>query len=1049
MQRESTHRASRLATMATLLVLSAPMLTSPAAQAQESTVDRIRVRVTQVPPEASTAALVDLLKARYAPAPGHAYPDQVVISVRPREYDAGRFEATIYDYTQEKGFDLLLDGKGEEISRTALDHQPQRSLQERDIAQGIVSAISGWAAGISSGDLEIYEAMPPVVVDAEGRRLISVGVRSNPTKGLPLGLNEIVSVHIPDGKIVRYADSAPATARATLFACGPSSQACSPSYPTGPCTNGSGDIYYHVEWPAANPLWKLDVRHPLCTDSVQSSGTGLELTNVYYRDVLILQRAEMPVLNVKYANDSCGPYRDWLDSEDCFTAVGTDVPSAGSGFRVASAPPSTLCESGSDAGGFRGVALYDQGNALWLMTETNAGWYRYVMEWRLYLDGTIEPIFGFGATLNSCTCNLHYHHAYWRFEWAPSGISGNPATGIATLEHRVAGTTDTWEPVATEGTFLRPTTNWQTDWYRVRNPSTGVGYTIQPSAVDGQANGDTYGKWDFAALAYNAGQINDPNSNTSIDISPWINVPPETLGTTKRLVTWYHATYTHDDPGGGGEACEVVGPRFVPLATCAGALALDRAAYACTSTAAIVLDDTDLRNAGTTTVAVSSNTETNPESVILTESPVGTGHFTGSIATFTGAPVHGDGKISVTAADTLHVRYVDASSCGTPNVNVDKTAAVDCASPVITNLRTTNVAGNGATIAWDTNESATSIVHYGTAPPGAGSASDTAPVTTHGIAISGLTPCTTYYYWVESADQAGNIASSHASGGYSSFRTGQNAQSSFTATDTPVSIPDNNATGGTSTLNVNDSRIVQDVNVTANLTHTYDGDLVLSLITPTNAAITLSNRRGQGGDNFTNTIFDDEATTPISSGAPPYTGSFRPDSPLTAADNIAGTGAWKLKVVDQASLDTGTINSWSLALTFPAQTCPPPGSPPPVPDGSFGQGMRATRTGPTGNTVHLTWDATTCTASNYHLLYGSLQSVAAHTLTGGVCGLGPLGVYDWSGVPSGNLWWLVVGNDSAGKEGSWGTDGSGAPIGGTTPSGLCGNTARSNTGTCP
>ena len=430
MRRFQTGPANRPASLAALILMTLPWLATTPAPAQESTVDRIRVRVVEVPAETSTVAVTDALKDRYAPAPGRSYPDRVVISVRPREGDPGRFEATIYDYTVEKGFEILLDGKGEEISRAPIPQQPHRSLEERDLAQAIVTTTSGWASGIASGDLEVYEAMPPIVVDAAGRRLVSVGVRSKPTgAGEPLALNEIVSVHIPDAKIVHYAESSPATARATLGSCGPGTSGC--TYSAGPCTNGTGDIYYHVEWPAANPLWKFDVRHPLCTDSTQSSGTGLELTKVYYRDVLILQRAEMPVLNVKYAGDACGPYRDWLDSEDCFSATGTDVPSAGSGFRVATAAPSTLCESGSDAGNFRGVAMFDQGNALWLMTETNAGWYRYVMEWRLYLDGTIEPIFGFGATTNSCTCSEHYHHAYWRFEWAPSGISGNTSTGIA------------------------------------------------------------------------------------------------------------------------------------------------------------------------------------------------------------------------------------------------------------------------------------------------------------------------------------------------------------------------------------------------------------------------------------------------------------------------------------------------------------------------------------------------------------------------------------------------------------------------------------------
>ena len=106
-------------------------------------------------------------------------------------------------------------------------------------------------------------------------------------------------------------------------------------------------------------------------------------------------------------------------------------------------------------------------------------------------------------------------------------------------------------------------------------------------------------------------------------------------------------------------------------------------------------------------------------------------------------------------------------------------------------------------------------------------------------------------------------------------------------------------------------------------------------------------------------------------------------------------------------------------------------------------------TGLAGAGLHLTWDVASCAAKNNHLLYGALQNVSTLAPDGGVCGLGPLGAYDWMDGPAGDLWFLVVGDDAAAREGSWGTDGAGAQRRGTTASGFCGFTTRSNAGTCP
>jgi hypothetical protein len=68
-------------------------------------------------------------------------------------------------------------------------------------------------------------------------------------------------------------------------------------------------------------------------------------------------------------------------------------------------------------GKLRGVAIHRQGRETVLVSELEAGWYRYVSRWRFHDDGTIRPRFGFSAVEDSCVCNVHHHHVYWRFDF--------------------------------------------------------------------------------------------------------------------------------------------------------------------------------------------------------------------------------------------------------------------------------------------------------------------------------------------------------------------------------------------------------------------------------------------------------------------------------------------------------------------------------------------------------------------------------------------------------------------------------------------------------
>ncbi|MCI0361775.1 MAG: S8 family serine peptidase, partial [Planctomycetaceae bacterium] len=151
------------------------------------------------------------------------------------------------------------------------------------------------------------------------------------------------------------------------------------------------------------------------------------------------------------------------------------------------------------------------------------------------------------------------------------------------------------------------------------------------------------------------------------------------------------------------------------------------------------------------------------------------------------------------------------------------------------------------------------------------------------------------------------------------------------STDVPAPIFDLTAVG--SYLTVPDNVTIGDLNVQLNITHTYVGDLAIYLISPLGNYTFLSYFYGGSGNNFQDTIFDDEATTPIWAGTAPYIGSYQPDTPLSVFDGENAAGLWQLWIEDWGFFDEGWLNAWSIEIT-PAGSAPPPpppGNEPPVP----------------------------------------------------------------------------------------------------------------------
>jgi len=130
-----------------------------------------------------------------------------------------------------------------------------------------------------------------------------------------------------------------------------------------------------------------------------------------------------------------------------------------------------------------------------------------------------------------------------------------------------------------------------------------------------------------------------------------------------------------------------------------------------------------------------------------------------------------------------------------------------------------------------------------------------------------------------------------------------------------LAIPDDSAAGVTSTLNIANPGRIKDLDVSIpQLTHGWVGDLVIELTGPDGTTVRLADHPGgpdNSGKNFVDTVFDDEAPQNISSGAAPYTGSFRPQNDeLSRFDGKDKQGDWRLRVRDLFEGDTGTLTSW-------------------------------------------------------------------------------------------------------------------------------------------
>jgi hypothetical protein len=144
---------------------------------------------------------------------------------------------------------------------------------------------------------------------------------------------------------------------------------------------------------------------------------------------------------------------------------------------------------------------------------------------------------------------------------------------------------------------------------------------------------------------------------------------------------------------------------------------------------------------------------------------------------------------------------------------------------------------------------------------------------------------------------------------------------------------------------------------------------------------------------------------------------------------------------------------------------PPSVSPPAVPDGVTGSPVILSKLSADGADLGVSWDATLCSGGvDHHIVYGTRAGFPAapldsYTLEGSACALGASSPYVWNGSPDPAvvdpgtrlIWILVLANDGATTEGSWGHDSllqerNGIGVDGS--SNQCGIVDKSVTNTC-
>lgn len=309
------------------------------------------------------------------------------------------------------------------------------------------------------------------------------------------------------------------------------------------------------------------------------------------------------------------------------------------------------------------------------------------------------------------------------------------------------------------------------------------------------------------------------------------------------------------------------------------------------------------------------------------------GGFTGTTSfTATGLPagtnaVFAPATISANGTVTLTINNLNAAVTGAYNITVTATSgATNKTLPIYLSIgigtstlsypADTSIGVNPSTeLVWAAVPNATSYDVQIATNSAFSPVLSTTNVTGTSMNPVGLAQGTTYYWRVlpKNGSCSGNYTPSFR------FATA-NIGCATTSNNTVVAIPASNANGFSTnrTMNIATNAIISDVNVTANITHTYIGDITLFLKSPSGTLVSLfaegcSDQRRQ---NLAASFDDSGAAIVCGMGPAPaaVNGIVLPDTPLSIFNGENASGTWTLTLQDAYDGDGGSLNSWSLSI---------------------------------------------------------------------------------------------------------------------------------------
>ena len=115
-----------------------------------------------------------------------------------------------------------------------------------------------------------------------------------------------------------------------------------------------------------------------------------------------------------------------------------------------------------------------------------------------------------------------------------------------------------------------------------------------------------------------------------------------------------------------------------------------------------------------------------------------------------------------------------------------------------------------------------------------------------------------------------------------------------------LSIPDSDPSGVSDVATMDMAGIITEVSVYLNLTHTYQGDLIVNLTSPEGTTVALHNRSGGSNDNILGW----------------YPSELTPAEDLGAFIGEDMAGDWTMFVSDNAGADIGTLNEWCVHVVY-------------------------------------------------------------------------------------------------------------------------------------